>query len=264
MKLVGLKDFRGIVDGIVKKYRIGPELALRVIQYANDRGIGISKIMASAQMLKYVLRIVEEVKVESILKLSLTGQPLFAAKRIQKKLDDPDAVTISEKDLHITLAAGPKWKKLKNNIKTPIPDPKFKIDFTDPQKVTQGNRTSWYANVKQQKDMDNYVKEILGTLPNPDRIYHVSLANLTGKIGDSVALVEREMTDRQKVAQMQHYWDNLDHMASDDRKKKSLQTTFGIKNIKLDSRKGKILSFEEDRDYKNEYKKFQSSEKMKK
>ncbi len=39
---------------------------------------------------------------------------------------------------------------------------------------------------------------------------------------------------------------------------------FGIKNIKLDQR-GKILSFEsveEDRDYKDEYKKFQSSKKM--
>jgi hypothetical protein len=41
---------------------------------------------------------------------------------------------------------------------------------------------------------------------------------------------------------------------------------FGIKNIKLDPR-GKILSFEsveEDRDYKDEYKKFQSSTKSKK
>ncbi|SVE38900.1 uncharacterized protein METZ01_LOCUS491754, partial [marine metagenome] len=28
------------------------------------------------------------------------------------------------------------------------------------------------------------------------------------------------MNSRQKVTQMQHYWDDLDHMASDDRKKK--------------------------------------------
>ena len=56
-------------------------------------------------------------------------------------------------------------------------------------------------------------------------------------------IVERMMTDRQKLSQIQHYWDNLDHMASDDRKKKSL-TRLGYKNIKLDSR-GKIISFEE-------------------
>ena len=52
---------------------------------------------------------------------------------------------------------------------------------------------------------------------------------------------ERLMTQPQKIAQMQHYWDNLDHMASDE-----------------------ISSFEEDRDYKVEYKKFQSSKKMRK
>ena len=73
---------------------------------------------------------------------------------------------------------------------------------------------------------------------------------------------ERMMTDKQKLIQIQHYWDDLDHMASDDTKKKSLQR-LGYKNIKLDSR-GKITSFDEERDYKDEYKKFQSSEKMKK
>ena len=56
-------------------------------------------------------------------------------------------------------------------------------------------------------------------------------------------IVERMMTDRQKLSQIQHYWDNLDHMASDVRKKISL-TRLGYKNIKLDSR-GKIISFEE-------------------
>ena len=73
---------------------------------------------------------------------------------------------------------------------------------------------------------------------------------------------ERTMTNIQKLVQIQHYWDDLDHMASDDTKKKSLQR-LGYKNIKLDSR-GKITSFDEERDYKDEYKKFQSSDKMKK
>ena len=73
---------------------------------------------------------------------------------------------------------------------------------------------------------------------------------------------ERTMTDKQKLVQIQHYWDDLDHMASDDTKKKSMQR-LGYKNIKLDSR-GKITSFDEERDYKDEYKKFQSSEKMRK
>ena len=74
---------------------------------------------------------------------------------------------------------------------------------------------------------------------------------------------ERQMSTPQKVAQMQYYWDDLSHMATDDQKKKKMEMKFGIKNIKLDPRKEKIISFDEDRDYKDEYKKFQSSEKMK-
>jgi len=77
---------------------------------------------------------------------------------------------------------------------------------------------------------------------------------------------ERTMTNIQKLVQIQHYWDDLDHMASDDTKKKSMETRFGLKNIKLDKKGGKLIDFdediEEDRDYKDEYKKFQSSKKM--
>ena len=77
---------------------------------------------------------------------------------------------------------------------------------------------------------------------------------------------EREMSTPQKVTKMNYYWKDLDHMASDERKKKNMERRFGIKNIKLD-KSGNILSFEsveEDRDYKDEYKKFQSSDKRKK
>ena len=56
---------------------------------------------------------------------------------------------------------------------------------------------------------------------------------------------ERLMSGPQKVAQMQHYWDNLDHMASDERKKKNMQMRFGVRNIKLDKKGGKLISFEE-------------------
>ena len=56
--------------------------------------------------------------------------------------------------------------------------------------------------------------------------------------------VERLMTSKQAVTQMNHYWKDLAHIASDDRKKKSMESRFGIKNIKLD-RRGNIISFDE-------------------
>ena len=59
---------------------------------------------------------------------------------------------------------------------------------------------------------------------------------------------ERMMSSRQKVVQMQHYWNDLDHMASDDTKKKSMKMRFGITNIKLD-RYGKLVSFDESMDW---------------
>ena len=67
-----------------------------------------------------------------------------------------------------------------------------------------------------------------------DKLYNENEPNLD----------ERTMSDRQKLVQIQHYWDDLDHMASDDRKKKSMER-LGYKNIKLDSR-GKITSFDEE------------------
>ena len=68
-----------------------------------------------------------------------------------------------------------------------------------------------------------------------DKLYNENEPNLD----------ERQLSTPQQVSQMQHYWDDLDHLASDELKKKKMEMKFGIKNIKLDSRKGKILSFEE-------------------
>ena len=65
----------------------------------------------------------------------------------------------------------------------------------------------------------------------------------------------KKMVDPKKVTQMNNYWKDLDHMANDERKKKSMKTRFGIKNIKLD-KKGNILSFEsveESRDYEKDH-----------
>ena len=53
---------------------------------------------------------------------------------------------------------------------------------------------------------------------------------------------EYEMKSRQQITQMQRYWTDLSHLASDDAKKKSMDSRFGVRNIKLD-KKGNIISY---------------------
>ena len=64
---------------------------------------------------------------------------------------------------------------------------------------------------------------------------------------------EYAMTSRQQIQQMQRYWTDLSHLASDDAKKKSMDSRFGIRNIKLDKR-GKIISYKTERGKEVEFK----------
>ena len=59
------------------------------------------------------------IKVESILKWTVEGLLLKKIKLIRSQIlsKNTDAVAISDKDLHVTLAAGPGWKKFKNQFK---------------------------------------------------------------------------------------------------------------------------------------------------
>ena len=57
---------------------------------------------------------------------------------------------------------------------------------------------------------------------------------------------EYAMSSRQQIQQIQRYWTDLSHLASDDAKKKSMDSRFGVRNIKLDKR-GKIISFKSER-----------------
>ena len=71
---------------------------------------------------------------------------------------------------------------------------------------------------------------------------------------------ERMMSSRQKLVQMQYYWNNLAHTATDDMKKKSMKMRFGIKNIKLDKKGGKLISFDEHVEIDEAVGKFMSGE----
>ena len=50
---------------------------------------------------------------------------------------------------------------------------------------------SWYTTIRQQSEMRDYVTDLIQSNPDPNRIYHVSILNKTGKPGDSVANVRK-------------------------------------------------------------------------
>jgi len=153
------------------------------------------------------------IKVESILKWTVEGSLLKKLKMVRAQIlsKNSDAVAISDNDLHITLAAGTGWQKLRSRVKAKdIDEPEFSIDIDPTVKVIEkGGSKSWYVKLKNQQDWKEYVMDSLQGTYDSGRVYHISLANLTGNKMDSVPMVE-------------------------------------------------------DRDYKDEYKKFQSSKKMKK
>ena len=153
------------------------------------------------------------VKVESILKWKLEGPILKKIKLMRSQIlsKNEDAVAIPDGDLHVTLASGSGWQDMRKRVKSSdFDEPEFKIDIEPSFKVLEkGGKKSWYVRMKDQRNWKEYVMDLLQGTHDTRRVYHISLANLTGKVGDSIAMVE-------------------------------------------------------DRDYKDEYKKFQSSKKMKK
>jgi len=153
------------------------------------------------------------VKVESILKWKLEGPVLKKIKLMRSQIlsKNEDAVALPDGDLHVTLASGPGWKEIRRQAKSDdFDEPEFKIDIEPTFKVMeQGGRKSWYVRMKDQRNWKEYVMDLLQGTHDARRVYHITIANLTGKTGDSIAMVE-------------------------------------------------------ERDYKDEYKKFQSSKKMKK
>ena len=189
------------------------------------------------------------VKVESILKWKLEGPVLKKIKLLRSQIlsKNEDAVALPDGDLHVTLASGPGWKEIRRQAKaSDFDEPEFKIDIEPTFKVMeQGGRKSWYVRMKDQRNWKEYVMDLLQGTHDARRVYHVSIANLTGKIGDSIGMVEeRDYKDEYKKFQsskkMKKYRAELNRY---NRKK----GTYGNGDGKDAShKKGKIAGFEDE------------------
>ena len=129
----------------------------------------------------------EYLKIESVLKMTLNDSQIRQIQAYQKSIKDKDIKPLAVKDLHITLLDGNEWKSIRNEYRgRELKEIDFNITFEKPQRIEGENgRVSYYSKIIQQKQMHDYVKRLIGVV-NRGRVYHVSIGNRTGRVGDSV------------------------------------------------------------------------------
>ena len=132
----------------------------------------------------------EYLKIESVLKMTLNAAQTKEIQKQQKSITEKDIKPLATKDLHITLLSGNEWKRVKGEYKgKELKDVDFNITFESPKRIEGSDgRVSYYSKIIQQKQMNDYVKELVGVV-NRGRVYHVSIGNKTGRVGDSVGEV---------------------------------------------------------------------------
>ena len=110
----------------------------------------------------------------------------------------PEAVPLSEEDLHVTLLGFKPLKPYKKTLKAirkagDIPSgPPIKLMLDVEERIDDASgKRSWVVWLENQQDMKDYVNQVMemvgGPLdPEPNRRFHISIANLTGNPHDSV------------------------------------------------------------------------------
>ena len=129
----------------------------------------------------------EYLKIESVLKMTLNAAQVKQIQTYQKSITDKDMKPLAVKDLHVTLIDGNEWKSIRNQYRDKeLKEIDFNITFESPRRIEGENgRVSYYSKITQQKQMNDYVKGLIGVV-NRGRVYHVSIGNRTGRVGDSV------------------------------------------------------------------------------
>tara|TARA_R100001086_G_scaffold241171_1_gene167902 strand:- start:809 stop:1258 length:450 start_codon:yes stop_codon:yes gene_type:complete len=132
------------------------------------------------------------VKLQGILKIELPPIIISEIDALRAMLPE-EAVRLRPEDLHVTLVHQSILKPFKKQLKhLKLPDPPEIILDDQVFERTSPGKKSWAVRLSNQQEMREYVKNIMemlgsqNTNPEPERVFHVSLANLTGNPHDSV------------------------------------------------------------------------------
>lgn len=135
------------------------------------------------------------VEYSGIIKLKLNQDMVQRVIGLQSAIEDSDAIALAEHRLHVTLVHQSFMKPHKERLKTmELPDgPEPILDEEKGVFIKEvAGKKTWAIELKNQDEMKRYVVNLLELLgdsntdPEPERVFHISLANLTGNPGDSV------------------------------------------------------------------------------
>jgi len=132
------------------------------------------------------------VKYQGILKTNLDQASKSRLEAMQTMLPE-EAIRLKDKHLHITLVhqsiLKPFKKQIKNMVLPPAPLAVLGDEVWERESL---GKKSWAVRLVNQDEMREYVNNIMqllgsqNTNPEPERVFHVSIANLTGNPHDSV------------------------------------------------------------------------------
>jgi len=134
----------------------------------------------------------DKIKLEGILMIEPSPIVISEAEALQATLPE-EAIQLPKEKLHVTLIhqsiLKPFQEQMKN-IELPTPPPIILDDEVWERESL--DKKSWAVRLVNQDEMREYVGKIMELLgspnpdPEPERVFHISLANLSGNPQDSV------------------------------------------------------------------------------
>ena len=138
----------------------------------------------------------EEVKFQEILKVLPEPDVVAKIKLLQEQVlkENPEMIPIPEDKLHITLIHQnilELYNEELEQLQLPSFDKPIVLEETL-ERRTAPEKESWVVWIQNQEDLKAYVNQVMDLVggpsnPEPNRKFHISLANLTGNPRDSVA-----------------------------------------------------------------------------
>ena len=135
-----------------------------------------------------------QLKRENILKLSPAGELLEHIKQLRDDAvaREPDMVPLNDADLHFTLVKD-NVSQVPRHLDPAIPVPPMPLSFASPQIASETRpggklKKSIFIRANEQQPLNDWVVNMIGVrCPDSERVYHVTLATLTGSPRDAIS-----------------------------------------------------------------------------